>query len=46
MQRSRFLLGALSGLTVVGSTDSIFSHALAQSPLAGLPGGFAEPLAA
>ena len=39
MQRSRFLLGALSGLTVVGSTDSIFSRALAQAPLAGLPGG-------
>jgi uncharacterized protein (DUF1501 family) len=39
MQRSRFLLGALSGLTVVGSTDSIFSRALAQSPLGGLPGG-------
>jgi len=38
MQRSRFLLGALSGLTVVGSTDSIFSRALAQSPPPGLPG--------
>src|ERR1700694_1704632 len=42
MQRSRFLLGAMSGLTVVGSTDSIFSRALAQSPLPGLPGASDE----
>ncbi len=39
MKRTNFLLGALSGLAVVGSTDSLFAQALAQTPLAGLPGG-------
>ncbi len=39
MKRTNFLLGALSGLAVVGSTDSLFARALAQTPLAGLPGG-------
>lgn len=39
MKRNAFLLGALSGLAVVGSTDSLFAKALAQTPLAGLPGG-------
>jgi uncharacterized protein (DUF1501 family) len=38
MQRGTFLLGAVSGLAVVGSTDSPFARALAQSPLPGLPG--------
>lgn len=38
MKRTNFLLGALGGLAVVGSTDSLFSAALAQTPLAGLPG--------
>jgi len=39
MKRSGFLLGAVSGLAVVGSADNIFAQALAQTPLAGLPGG-------
>jgi uncharacterized protein (DUF1501 family) len=39
MKRTNFLLGAVSGLAVVGSTDSLFARALAQTPLAGLPGG-------
>lgn len=39
MQRSRFLVGALSGLTVVASSDHLFARALAQTPLPGLPGG-------
>jgi uncharacterized protein (DUF1501 family) len=34
--RSSFLLGAVSGLTVVAKNDGLFSRALAQSPL---PGG-------
>jgi uncharacterized protein (DUF1501 family) len=38
MKRSNFLLGAISGLAVVGSTDGIFAKALAQGPLPGLPG--------
>jgi len=38
MKRGGFLLGALSGLAVVGHTDSLFSQAFAQTPLAGLPG--------
>jgi uncharacterized protein (DUF1501 family) len=33
MHRSRFLLGAASGLAVVGSTDHFFARALAQTPL-------------
>lgn len=39
MQRGNFLLGAVSGLAVVGSSDHLFARALAQTPLAGLPGG-------
>ncbi|MFN2461698.1 MAG: DUF1501 domain-containing protein [Candidatus Velthaea sp.] len=39
MKRSAFLLGAVSGLAVVGRTDNVFAQALAQTPLAGLPGG-------
>ena len=38
MKRSGFLLGAISGLTVVGSADHIFARALASTPLPGLPG--------
>jgi uncharacterized protein (DUF1501 family) len=38
MQRKNFLLGAISGLSVVGSFDNVFAQAFAQSPLAGLPG--------
>jgi len=38
MQRASFLMGAVSGLAVVGRTDSLFARALAQSPLPGLPG--------
>jgi uncharacterized protein (DUF1501 family) len=39
MKRTGFLLGSVSGLAVVGTAGSIFSQALAQTPLAGLPGG-------
>lgn len=39
MKRSGFLLGGVSGLTVVASADHVLARALAQSPLAGLPGG-------
>ena len=39
MQRGNFLLGALSGITVVASADHIFAQALAATPLPGLPGG-------
>lgn len=38
MKRSGFLLGAISGLTVVGSVDHVFARALAATPLPGLPG--------
>ena len=38
MKRSGFLLGAVSGLAVVANTETIFSQALAQAPLPGLPG--------
>jgi uncharacterized protein (DUF1501 family) len=38
MKRTQFLLGAVSGLTLVASTDHLFARALAQSPLPGLPG--------
>ncbi|BDE05247.1 hypothetical protein WPS_05230 [Vulcanimicrobium alpinum] len=37
MKRSTFLLGAISGLSVVGTFDNVFAQALAQSPLPGLP---------
>lgn len=39
MRRSNFLLGALSGITVVANADHVFARALAQTPLPGLPGG-------
>lgn len=39
MKRSKFLIGALSGLTVVANPENVFAQALAQSPLPGLPGG-------
>ena len=38
MKRTGFLLGALSGLAVVANEDTIFSRALAQTALPGLPG--------
>ena len=34
MKRNAFLIGAASGLAVVGRTDGFFSRALAQTPLA------------
>ncbi|GAC1583638.1 MAG: DUF1501 domain-containing protein [Candidatus Velthaea sp.] len=37
MKRGSFLLGSLSGLAVVGHTDTLFARALAQTPLAGIP---------
>ena len=39
MKRTQFLLGAVSGLSVVANADHLFARALAQAPLAGLPGG-------
>ncbi|HEY8314855.1 MAG TPA: DUF1501 domain-containing protein [Candidatus Baltobacteraceae bacterium] len=39
MKRSAFVLGGLSGLTVVANTQHVFARALAATPLAGLPGG-------
>lgn len=38
MKRSKFLVGALSGLAVVANTEHVFAQALAQPPLAGLSG--------
>ena len=38
MQRTTFLLGALSGLTIVANADHIFARALAATALPGLPG--------
>ena len=38
MKRSGFLLGAVSGLAVVANNETIFSQALAQTALPGLPG--------
>lgn len=38
MNRSRFLLGTLSGLAVVANTQSVFAKALAATSLPGLPG--------
>lgn len=35
MKRTGFLLGAVSGMAVVGKTDGLFARALAQTPLAG-----------
>jgi uncharacterized protein (DUF1501 family) len=39
MKRGNFVLGALSGLTVVANMDHVFARALADTPLPGLPGG-------
>jgi uncharacterized protein (DUF1501 family) len=39
MKRGRFLLGALSGITVVANFDHVLGRALADSPLPNLPGG-------
>lgn len=38
MKRTNFLLGAVSGLAVVANGETLFSPALAQTPLPGLPG--------
>ncbi len=38
MKRGNFVLGAVSGLTVVANADHFFARALAASPLPGLPG--------
>lgn len=38
MKRGNFLLGSISGLVVVGSTQNLFARALADAPLPGLPG--------
>ena len=38
MKRSNFLLGALSGITVVANTQHVFARALASTTLPGLPG--------
>ena len=38
MKRSGFLIGALSGITVVANVDHVFARALAATPLPGLPG--------
>ena len=38
MKRNRFLLGAVSGLTVAANADSFFAKALAAPSLPGLPG--------
>jgi uncharacterized protein (DUF1501 family) len=39
MQRSRFLIGAVAGLSVAANVDNLFGRALAQPILPGLPGG-------
>ena len=38
MRRGKFLLGALSGITVVANLDHVLGRALADAPLPGLPG--------
>jgi uncharacterized protein (DUF1501 family) len=38
MKRTKFLAGAISGITVVANADHIFARALAATPLPGLPG--------
>jgi uncharacterized protein (DUF1501 family) len=38
MKRGNFLLGSISGLTVSATANHVFARALAQTPLAGLPG--------
>jgi uncharacterized protein (DUF1501 family) len=42
MQRSRFIIGALAGLTVAANADDLFGAALAQPALPSLPGGANE----
>jgi len=42
MNRSSFLLGAVSGIAVAANTDSFFAQALAQPALPGLPGDAAD----
>ena len=42
MNRSNFLLGAVSGLSVVANLDGFFAKALAAPSLPGLPGGADE----
>lgn len=39
MKRGQFVLGAVSGLSLVANADHFFARALAQTPLPGLPGG-------
>ena len=39
MKRSHFLLGTVSGLTIVANADHFFSRALAEAALPGLSGG-------
>jgi len=39
MKRNRFLLGAVSGLTIAANADSFFGKAIAAPALPGLPGG-------
>ncbi|MBV8244550.1 MAG: DUF1501 domain-containing protein [Candidatus Eremiobacteraeota bacterium] len=39
MKRGQFLLGSLSGITVVANLDHVFAQALAYSTVPGLPGG-------
>jgi len=41
IKRSGFLLGAVSGLAVVGAADHLFAQALAQAPLPGVGGALA-----
>ena len=43
MKRTGFLLGAVSGLAVVANTETVFSQALAQTVLPGLPGADGPP---
>jgi uncharacterized protein (DUF1501 family) len=38
MQRGKFLVGAVSGITVVANASHVFARALADAPLPGLPG--------
>ncbi len=38
MKRGNFLLGAISGITVVANADHVFARALADATLPGLPG--------
>jgi uncharacterized protein (DUF1501 family) len=38
MKRSKFLVGAVSGLAVIANTQHVFAQALSQSVLPGLPG--------